>query len=604
MIPERCDIPPDHKWDVEAFYDSTNYWEKDFKSAKSDWANLQKYKGKLHQPKALKEALSLFFNIDRMLSRLYTYAHLRFDEDLGNDGHKNAYSRIQTVYFDFQTETSWMEPEILEIQEQDFVSLLNSKELKPYKNYLEKLKRLKKHTLSEAEEELLALSAKSLSTSHKAFSSFNNADLKFEPAVDEKGKSHDLSQGLYNSYMKSKDRHLRKSAYENLLKGYLKYENTLAELLSGQVQNHIFVAKAKKYKSALDAALYTHNINLGVYKNLIETVKKNIHVLYKYISFRKKVLGVKELHPYDLHVPLTEETSFNMTYEQAKEVVLESVQPLGNLYCDSLEKGLYEQRWVDVYENQRKRSGAYSSGCYDSYPYILLNFHGTLNDVFTLAHEAGHSMHSHLSNEHQSFIDAQYPIFVAEVASTFNEQLLLKNLLQRSESKKEQVYLINYAIEAIRGTLFRQTLFAEFELKIHEWAEEGVPLTAAFLKKEYHKLYEEYYGPDLVLDDLIEIEWARIPHFYYNFYVYQYATGISAAISLVEGVLDNSPKLNNYLTFLSSGCAQFPLDLLKTAGVDMTKPGPIQGTLSVFEELVDELEELLSSETDSELLIK
>jgi oligoendopeptidase F len=379
-----------------------------------------------------------------------------------------------------------------------------------------------------------------------------------------------------------------------LHKSYQGHANILCELLQGQVQSHLFFSKARKFSSCLEASLFPHQVDPSVYENLISSIHKNLPVMHKYIALRKKILGVSELHFYDLSIPLIDDLQISMDYTAARSAVIESVAPLGDLYQSDLKKGLLEDRWVDVYETERKRSGAYSSGCYDSMPYILMNYQGTLNDVLTLAHEAGHSMHSLLSRRHQSYVYSRYPIFVAEVASTFNEQLLLEYLKKRAKSKKELAYLINYEIEAIRTTIFRQTLFAEFELQIHRWAEQNIPLTPKLLSEYYVKLNEKYYGPSLVMDPELSIEWARIPHFYYNFYVYQYATGLSAALFLFNQVQDSPVNLSRYLKFLSSGGSFYPLDLLKQAGVDMRSSTPIDTALSRFETLLGELEKCLA----------
>lgn len=599
MIPVRAEVPKEHQWNVEAMYHSVEEWQKNLeryrgRDVSPKWPELFGFKGRLAEsPSVLADALKVYFNIDRVLSKIYTYSHLRYDQDLGNEENKKNYSSAMSLLHDFQMEASWIEPELLTISDKDFEHLIKSDHLKDYRFFLERVYRMRNHTLSENEEMLLSLSGKTLDTVQKTFSAFNNADLKFPNVLDKDGKSLPMSNGLYLFYMKSPDRVLRKNAYDSMLKNYLAFENTLCELISGQVENHIYMAKARKYDSSLEAALFPHKIDISVYSNLVDSVRKHLGTLHKYVSLRKKALGVAELKAYDLYVPLVEERDFQMNYEPARDLVLEAVKPLGAPYCEALRKGVYNDRWVDIYENQRKRSGAYSSGCYDSMPYILMNYHGTINDVFTLAHEIGHSMHSYLSNKNQPYQYSQYPIFVAEVASTFNEQLLLRLLLDKAKDKKERAYLINYAIDGIRGTLFRQTQFAEFELKIHQWKEKGIPLTPDFLKKEYRKLNQEYYGPDLALDDEIAIEWARIPHFYYNFYVYQYATGISAALALVQGVLADPKKKDDYLRFLSSGGSRYPIDLLKIAGVDMHSSAPIDAALEHFAKLVDELEQLL-----------
>ncbi|HSW73162.1 MAG TPA: oligoendopeptidase F [Chlamydiales bacterium] len=598
MILDRTEVPKEHQWNVEAMYPNFHDWLKQFelcgKKSAPRWPELEQYKGSLHSsPEKLSDALKLYFDIDRVLAKLYTYSHLRYDEDLGNEEMKKANTSISNVLHDFQMETSWIEPELLKISDNDFKKLIAAPQVKKYAFFLEKIRRMRNHTLTEEEEKLLSLSGKALEVSHRAFSSFNNADLKFPNILDSKGQSHPLSHGLYLSHLKNPDRTLRQNAYITLHNGYLQHENTLAELLQGQVQNHFYIATARNYKSCVEAALFPHNIDLSVYHNLIAAVKKHIQPLHKYLKLRKKALGVEELRVYDLYIPIVSDIDWEMDYKEASQTILEAFAPLGAEYQTILQKGLNEDRWVDIFENKRKRSGAYSSGCYDSMPYILMNYHNTLNDVFTLAHEAGHSMHSYLSRTHQNYIYSQYPIFVAEVASTLNEQLLLHLLLKKAKTSKEKAYLINYAIDAIRGTLFRQTLFAEFELKIHDFIEKGIPLTPQLLKKEYLQLNQEYYGPDVVLDDQLSMEWARIPHFYYNFYVYQYATGISAALALVQGVLKDGGKKEKYLEFLSSGGSKYPIDLLQTAGVNMRSEDPVRSALEHFAYLVDELEKLI-----------
>lgn len=601
---DRGDIPEENKWNVEEMFSSPVLWEETynrFKGVEEDirWPDFQAYKGKLHEPSVLKEALEEFFQLDRELMKLYVYAHLRYDEDLSNDKNKETFLKITTLVHQFSSEISWIQPELLSISQGDFQNLLDDESLSPYKNFLEKIAHLREHTLSEKEERLMALSGNALKGAHDAFSSFENADLTFEPAMDSEGKAHPLSLGSYGVYLKSNDRTLRKNAYENLHRAFGNYENTLCSLLSTQVQTHLFNARARGYKSCLEAALHPNHIDLQVYHNLISSVKKHLPSLHKYVSLRKKSLGVDKLYSYDLYVSLFPE-NFSFTYEEAKEYVVQSVAPLGEKYQQILEDGLGAKRWVDVYENKSKRSGAYSSGCYDSSPYILMNYHGTLRDLMTLAHEAGHSMHSYHSNTHQPYQYASYPIFLAEVASTFQEQLLLDYLLEKFSTPQDKAALLNYALEGIRQTLIRQTLFAEFELFIHECAEKNIPLTPTLLKEKYIALKKEYYGPDLELDDFIAVEWARIPHFYYNFYVYQYATGISTAFALHKKLMEDPSSINSYLDFLSSGCREFPLETLRKAGADLTDDTVVSNALQKFDALVLQLEQMqneLSEET-------
>lgn len=590
----RSEVPVQDRWDVEALYHTPEIWKTELAQVKGGektprWPQFRDYKGKLDDPKAVAKLFELYLNLQRKLEKLHTYAHLRLDEDLGNDLFKSDFGLISSLFHDFSLETSWIEPEFLNLEEKQFQKLISDASLKPYQFHLERIGRMRPHTLTPEQEELMALSGKALDASYKAFGALNNADLTFKSAVDSKGVEHPLSNGAYLSYMRNPDRALRKSAFENLHRGYEANANTLCELLQGQVQGHLFVSRARKFSSCLESAIFGNQIDEAVYTNLIAAIRERLPLMHEYIAFRKKTLKVPDLHVYDLYVPLVEEREVNMDYTAAREAVIASVAPLGSNYQTALKKGLLEERWVDVYENARKRSGAYSSGCYDSMPYILLNYHGTLNDVLTLAHEAGHSMHSLLSRRNQSYIYSQYPIFVAEVASTFNEQLLLSHLKSKAKSKKDLAFLINYEIEGIRGTIFRQTLFAEFELQLHRWAEQGVPLTPALLKEYYLKLNREYYGPELVLDKEAEIEWARIPHFYYNFYVYQYATGLSAALALFQQTMKDEAAKKRYLEFLSSGSSKYPIDLLKHAGVDMKKPDAIHAALNHFSKLLDEM---------------
>ena len=598
MPKSRSEISEKDRWNVEALYVSPELWRDELQKVKGEgesprWPTIASYRGRISDPKALSSLFDQMFSLDRKLSKLYTYAHLKMDEDLGNDANKSDYGLISSLLHDFQLESSWIEPELLALSDEQFHQLVSHPSLKPFQFYLEKVSRRKAHTLSLEQEELLALSGKALDTAHKAFSALNNADLTFKPAVDSKGKEHPLSNGTYLMYLRSPDRELRRTAFTHLHQGFEAHANTLCELLQGQVEGHQFNAKARKFTGCLEAALFSHRIDPEVYTQLIQSVRKGLPLMHEYIRLRKKILGLNEIHAYDLHVPLVSEVQMSMPYKEACSTVVESVAPLGSDYQEILRKGLMSDRWVDVYENARKRSGAYSSGCYDSMPYILMNYQGTLNDVLTLAHEAGHSMHSYMSRTHQPYIYSQYPIFVAEVASTFNEQLLLTHLLAKAKSKEEKASLINYQIEGIRGTIFRQTLFAEFELQLHRWVEEGVPLTPTLLKETYVKLSREYYGPDFVIDPEMAIEWARIPHFYYDFYVYQYATGLSAAMALFQDAVTSKESRAKYLQFLSSGGSRYPLDLLQLAGVDMKSPKPVEAAMKRFKELLAELKTCL-----------
>ena len=598
MPPIRSEIPVKNKWNVEALYSDPSLWLKELssvqgKEASPRWPELKSFQGKLADPKALTEFMHQYLSLDRKLAKLATYAHLRLDEDLGNDEFKRNYGLITSINHDFRMETSWLEPEILSLSDEAIGRLIHEPSLSPYRFHFEQILRMRPHTLSSDKEELLALSGKALDSSYKAFAALNNADMTFAPAIDSKGKEHPLTTGTYSSFIQSTDRALRKSAMLNLHHGYQSHINTFCELLQGQMQVHEFGARARKFPDCVTAALFSNQIDPSVVYQLVETVKKGKGAMEEYLALRKSKLKLETLHAYDLSSPLVEETSMKLSYEEACHAVIESVAPLGKEYQDVLRKGLLEDRWVDPFENAKKRSGAYSSGCYDSMPYILMNFHGTLTDTMTLAHEAGHSMHSYLSRKSQPYIYARYPIFVAEVASTFNEQLLMDYLMKNAKTKKEKAYLLSDQIDRIRGTIYRQTLFAEFELKIHKLVEQGQPLTPSLLNRIYTDLMREYYGEGLVLDPEMEVEWSRIPHFYYDFYVYQYATGVSAAMALHDQVLKSKDARDHYIQFLSSGGSQYPLDLLKKAGVDMTASAPIESALARFEYLVKELKKNL-----------
>lgn len=596
LTKKRADVAPEDRWNVDTLYSSFAAWKKESDKATSSrekpfWPNLVAYQGRLGESaETLKSALDLVFDTSRKLSKIYTYAHLRHDEDIAHDSHKGSLKEALSLYHEFEEEASWVEPELISLPKETIDAYLNSPVLKDYKFHLEKIFRLKAHTLSSEGERLVALAEKALIAPHKAFSALNDADLKFGSVKDEKGEERQLSHALFSIYLHGQDRTLRKNAFTQMHKCYDAHANTLCELLNGQIQSHVFNTRARNYGSSLHAALFPKNIDRDVYHNLIETVGNEIGTLHRYLDKRKERLGVEELHLYDMYVPLVTDVDIKMSYKEAEEVVIESVAPLGADYQNALQAGLTKDRWVDRYENINKRSGAYSSGCYDSMPYILMNYKGLLRDVFTLAHEAGHSMHSYLSHQNQPYQYGDYPIFVAEVASTFNEELLHRLLIERCQSPEEKTYLINQRIEDIRATLFRQTMFAEFELMIHQFAETNMPLTPETLKKEYVALNKKYFGENVIIDEPIAIEWARIPHFYYNFYVYQYATGISAALALAERVLQGGDgEREDYLSFLKGGSSRYPLDLLRQAGVDMSSPEPIRAALARFDSLVTEL---------------
>lgn len=593
MASVRKDSKKEFTWDLTHLFSDEAAFEKELSALKVEeernFISLNQYRHSIQSE--LIPILETYFSLMRKIDAIYTYAHLKHDEDVAETKNSELYKRAMSLLERFQTESSWIEPAILSMDQKDLDAKIHLKEAAPFYVYLKKLALMKAHVLSEKEEKLLALSQTPIKAVSKAFSLLNNADMKFDPAIDSDGKKHELTHGTYSLLLKSYDRNLRKSAFMNLHQKFLDHENTICELLSGCVQAHDFQAKARGYKSCLDAALFPHQIDTAVYHQLIKTLSSHVEPLNRYLELRKKRLKVSELHVYDLFVPIVEDVSTHYPYEEAVDHVLDSYEILGKPYLDIISKGLKKERWVDVYENKGKRSGAYSSGCYDSVPYILLNYQGTFSDVMTLSHEIGHSMHSYFSNHTQNYQNSSYAIFVAEVASTFNEELTFRKLLKLAKTTKERIYILSQKIDSIRSTLFRQTLFAEFELKIHEMAEKQIPLVPNSLKELYMQLNEKYYGKVLQLDPLLAVECFRIPHFYYNFYVYQYATGISAAYYLAEKVLAKEEgALDKYLNFLSMGSSKFPLELLKEAGVDMQKKDPIVHLVERFSYLVDCLE--------------
>lgn len=596
MLKQRSEVAQSDKWDVEAIFDSTEQaytaLEEVKKQEGSDksWPELSEHKGQLEDKAKLKKVLDSYHAIERALVKIYTYAHLRFDENITDQKAKELFETIQLVIHQFQTAASWVIPEILHLDQALFEAIKQDPLFSEYTHFLRQLATIKPYTLSEKEEYILSLSSDATSSLAKAFGALDSADLIYEACKDSKGEKHPLSHGLYGLYMQSTDRTLRQAAFENLHAAYKQHEHTFSELLTGQVKTHWLNARARGYDSCLHAALNKNEVDVAVYNTLIETVKERASALHNYINHRKEKLGVSELFPYDLQVPLSSASTKKYTYEEAEQLVLESIKPLGEEYVAIATKGFKEQGWVDRYENQNKRSGAYSSGCFDSHPYILMNFNGSLRDVFTLAHELGHSMHSYYSKKAQNYVDASYSIFVAEVASTFNERLLLKTLLEKATTEEEKEHLLYYDLEGIRATLFRQTLFAEFEKTIHTWAEAGEPISSGKLKQHYLELNKQYYGSGLTLGDFIEFEGFRIPHFYYNFYVYQYATGISAAYALYNKVMEEGQSAcEKYLTFLRSGSTKDPVTLLERAGVSLRSAEPVNVLIDHFETLVNHL---------------
>ncbi|MEJ6951679.1 oligoendopeptidase F [Natronospora cellulosivora (SeqCode)] len=594
-LPSRNEVDDQHKWNLESIYKSDEEWEKDFNKVKEMLKEVENYKSQLvSSSEKLYEGIELILKIEELVSRLYAYSHMRHDEDTGNQTYQGINNRAQSLYNEVNSAISFMVPEIVSLSKEDMEKYLEEKEeLQLYRHLLENIMRKKDHFLSAQEEKLLAMAGDLAQGPGNIFGILNNADLTFPTIEDGEGEEVRITHGRYIEYMQNKDRRVREDAFKALYSKYDEFENTFASTLNTSVKSHIFYARARNYNSALEAALDNDNVPVDVYNNLISTVRDNIDAMYQYVSIRKKALELDNLHMYDVYVPLVKNLDLKIPYSEAKETVLKGVAPLGEEYSSIMQKG-YDSGWIDVYENKGKRSGAYSSGTYGVHPYVLLNHTDNLDSMFTLAHEMGHALHTYYSNENQPFVYADYKIFVAEVASTLNEILLLHYLLENTDDELKKKYLINHYLEQFRGTVFRQTMFAEFEKIIHEEAEKGTPLTAECLKEIYRQLNIDYFGSDIKIDDQIDLEWARIPHFYYNFYVYKYATGFSAATTLANKILDEGEgAVKRYIDFLKSGDSDYPLNVLKTAGVDMTSPDPIKAAIDTFKDFLSKFEELL-----------
>ena len=593
-ILKRSEIPVEHTWATEDLYPSDAAWEEDLAKMMEEGEQCASFAGKLNTAEGLYNFLYTDEMAGERISNIANYCMRKADEDTRNSVYQAMNGKFRSCLVKISSACSFATPEIMAISDEDLERFYAEKpELERYRRYLTNVRRMKEHTLSAVEERLLAAAGEMSGAPSNIYSMFANADIKFADAVDAEGKTHPVRQGTFVSLEESADRVLRKSAYESLYGSFNDYKNTAAGLLNAQNKQLKFFAETRKYNNAFEAALTRTNVPTSVYLNLIEAVHQNLDKMHRYVRLRKKLLGVDELHFYDVYVPLLNDVDKYIPIEEAKQTVYEACAPLGEEYRAVL-KHAFENRWIDVFTNEGKRGGAYSAGA-KVHPYVLLNYIGTLDNQFTLAHEMGHAMHSYLSNKHQNPVDANYVIFVAEVASTFNEALLMENLLAKTTDKKERAYLINHYLDQFKGTIYRQTMFAEFELNIGRMVGEGKSLTADALNSEYKRLNELYYGPDMVVDDNIAVEWARIPHFYYNYYVFQYATGYSAAIALSRKVLDGGEKeLNDYLGFLSGGCSKSPIDLLKGAGVDMNSPEPVNQALELFGKLLDEMEELMA----------
>lgn len=589
-LPKRSDLPVEQTWDLTPLYKTGAAWEKDFKKLRALVRDFNQYKGKLSDPQMLYEAFRASDKLSLAVEKLYTFAHLRSDEDTGNSENRARVDRISALSSEIGGETAWFEPELSALPEEQFKALLKAPVLKFYRRTLKEIGRDRKHTLSEAEERVLELSGDAFQTPEKTFSALNDADLVFPMIKDEKGNDIRLSHGNYIKMLESENRTVRHDAFKGIYSVYSMFKNTFASLMDAEVRNHVVDAKMRHYKSALCSSLSEDNIPESVYRSLISAVHENLEPLYEYFAFRAEKLGLKKLDMYDIHCPLVPNAARNVPWDEAVSMVKNALAPLGEEYVSVLDKA-FRERWMDIPECKGKRSGAYSGGCYGKPPYLLLNHSGNLDSVFTLAHELGHSLHSYFSDRANDYHYAGYKIFVAEVASTTNEILLQHYLLSKAETQAEKAYLVNYLIDTFRGTLYRQTMFAEFELMMHEHSAEGIPLTAEHLSNEYYKLNALYHGDAVEPDPDIRYEWARIPHFHYDFYVYKYATGISAAATLAQKIL--AGDTDGYFRFLKAGDSKDVIDIMKDAGVDFTTPEPINQALKLFADQVKQLKKLM-----------
>lgn len=594
-LPKRNELPVNLTWKLEDIFETDQAWDEELAQLQKDIPQIAEFQGKLSDSAdSLYNMLLLQDKLSQRLGKLYTYAHMRYDEDTTNSWYQGLNAKAENVLTQASSEMSFIVPEILAMEEGKVEAFLKENQgLQAYKKTLDEITRQRPHVLSQKEEALLAEASEPMSSASQTFGMLNNADLTFPRIKNESGEEVELTHGRYISFLESKDQRVREEAFKTMYGKYGEFKNTFASTLNGNVKKDNFYAKVRNYNSAREAALDNNNIPEQVYDNLVEAVNEKLPLLHRYAALRKKVMKLDELHMYDLFTPLVQDVDMEIPYEKAQKVVLEGLEPLGEEYLNIVKEG-YENRWIDVEENKGKRSGAYSSGAYGTNPYILLNWQDNVNNMFTLAHELGHSVHSYYTRKNQPYRYGNYSIFVAEVASTCNEALLNDHLLKTTEDEKEKLYLLNHFLEGFRGTVFRQTMFAEFEHDIHVRMQNGEALTAERLTELYYELNKKYFGDAVVSDEEIGLEWARIPHFYYNYYVYQYATGYSAATALANKILaEEDGAVDRYLNFLKAGSSDYPIEVLKQAGVDMTSKQPILDALDVFEEKLNEMEELL-----------
>lgn len=593
----REEISNEYKWDLEAIYKNKEEFEDELKKIEQEIDKIDKYKDILMESSSnLLECLELDTNISRRLSKAHTYANCYFDSDTGNASYQEMLGKVNNLYQKYSEKISFIEPSILKCDYNTIQKYMEeAPKLKSYERNLKETYRFKKYILSDNEEKIISNLEKALDSSSTTYESLTDTDMTYGNIIDENGESVELTDSNYNKYIKSNDRRVRKEAFDELYRVYSNFKNTICSTIKGNIEANTSIAKIRGYNSSIEASLFSDNIDVSVYNNLIDTVSNNLSSLFKYYDLKKKILGLDEMHLYDTYVSIINEKPREYTFDEAKELVKKALSVLGDKYINDLNNA-FTEKWIDIYNNKGKRGGAYSGGSYDTYPYVLLNFEGTLNDVSTLAHELGHSMHSYYSRLNNSYQESNYKIFVAEVASTVNELLLSKYLLKNTSDKREKLIILNNLLDLFKATIFRQTMFAEFEKKIYEKHEKGEILTAELLCNDYYELNKKYFGNSVYVDDEIKYEWERIPHFYYYFYVYKYATGLSAACYIVNGILSGSKDaLDNYLKFLTLGGSMDPLDELKVAGIDMTKPDSILSAIHMFDEVLEEFEQLYNS---------
>ena len=591
---KRIEQKVEDTWCLEDMFESDDFWEEEFGRLQRMIFQYEDFEGTLGESAdRLLEYLKFNDETNLLMERLYVYANMRYHQDMANSMYQEFAARAQKLMVEMSGASAFAEPEILEITTEKINVFFNENpELETYKRYISEILRGKNHTLDKKTETILAKSRQMANAAENIFSMYNGADIKFPSITTGEGEEIEITHGNFVPLLESVDREVRKAAFEGVYETYGKMRNTLAATFAANLDQANFYAQVRNFSSAREMYLYGSNIPESVYDNLIETVHKNMDKMHKYVSLRKKILDVSELHMYDLYTPIAKAPDTKYSFEAAKDIVLEGLAPMGEEYIKVLEEG-FDNRWIDVYENEGKRSGAYSWGAYGIHPYVLMNYHGTLDHVFTLAHEMGHAIHSYYSDANQPYVNAGYKIFVAEVASTCNESLLIQHLLKITEDEEEKTYLINHFLEQFKGTLYRQTMFAEFEKIAHSMVQNGEGVTADRLCGIYYNLNKEYFGDDIVIDKEIELEWARIPHFYNPFYVYQYATGLSAAIALSKRILEEgNPAVEDYMKFLTGGSSQDPIELLKIAGVDMTSSEPIETALELFGNLLEELQKI------------